>query len=48
MVVELGFDSPYLKSDRPVVDPSLTVDQLVDVVTDPHVRMYLDEPLGSR
>jgi hypothetical protein len=48
VVVELGFDSPYLKSDRPVVDPSLTVDQLVDVVTDPHVRMYLDEPLGSR
>jgi hypothetical protein len=42
-VVELGFSSPYRKTDAPVLDPSLTPDQLVDVVTDPRVRLYLND-----
>jgi hypothetical protein len=43
VVVELGFSSPHSKSSEPVLDPSLTTDQIVDVVTDPRVRLYLDE-----
>jgi hypothetical protein len=39
-VVELGFHSPYLASDQPVTNPSLTTDQLIDVATDPQVRFY--------
>ena len=39
-VVELSFRSPYLASDPAIVHPSLTAQQLVDVATDPRVRMY--------
>jgi hypothetical protein len=39
-VVELGFNSPYLAADQPILNPSLTTDQLIEVATDPRVRFY--------
>lgn len=42
VTVELGFSSPYPRSAKPVLDPSLTTAQLVEVVSDPRVRLYLD------
>jgi len=39
-VVEVSFRSPILASDQPVVHPTLTAQQLIDVATDPRVKLY--------
>jgi len=46
-VIELSFRSPYLASDPAVVHPSLTAQQLIDVATDPSVRLYPDATGGA-
>jgi len=46
-VAELSFRSPYLASDQAVVHPSLTAHQLIDVATDPRVRLYPDARAGD-